>query len=92
MDEAARLFADALSHTMGDPSKLVSIYATTGKLRLFANERAVESSDLVMQEIIEAYFRPNEDFSTIASDVDKARYDLLRPFALACRQDLAVGH
>jgi hypothetical protein len=36
IDEASRLLADALTHHLEEPSKMVPIYAVMGKLRLFA--------------------------------------------------------
>jgi len=36
MEEASKLFTDALSHELDDPSKFVRLYALVGNLRLFA--------------------------------------------------------
>jgi hypothetical protein len=35
IDEASRLIADALTHHLEEPSKMVPLYAIMGKLRLF---------------------------------------------------------
>ena len=43
IDEASRLFTDALSHDLDDASKLVSLYATVSKLRLFASPLVLSS-------------------------------------------------
>jgi hypothetical protein len=37
IDEASRLFTDALSHEMEDLSKMVHLYSITNKIRLFAS-------------------------------------------------------
>ncbi len=36
VEEASKLFTDALTHELDDPSKFVHLYALVGKLRLFA--------------------------------------------------------
>ena len=41
IDEASRLLADALTHHLHEPSKMVPLYAIMGKLRLFAPAHVV---------------------------------------------------
>ncbi len=54
IDQASQLYADALSHTaLEDPARLVPLYATIGKLRLFASERTIAAADAVMGRIVE---------------------------------------
>jgi hypothetical protein len=46
IDLASKGFADALLQTsIQDPSKVILLYATMGKLRLFASERTVEATE-----------------------------------------------
>jgi hypothetical protein len=89
IDEASKLFTDALSHEFDDPSKFVRLYALTAKLRLFASINVVSKAEEVMRRIREIYGRPNIDFrkphSRRADEVD-----LLRAFSEACREDLRV--
>jgi hypothetical protein len=54
IDQASRVFADALTHQLEDPSTLVPLYATVGKLRLYASSKTVASADVVMSRILEA--------------------------------------
>jgi hypothetical protein len=88
IEQASQVFADALSHTpLEDPARLVPLYATIGKLRLFASERTIAAADAVMARIIETYYLPNMDFTARPNpqDVD---YDILRDFTEACRAEL----
>jgi len=89
IDEASKLFTDALSHELDDPSKFIRLYALTGKLRLFASANVVSKAEKVMRHIVEIYDRPNLDFrnpeSRRADEVD-----VLRAFSEACREDLQV--
>ena len=48
IDQASRVFADALTHQLDDLSKLVPLYATMGKLRLYASNATVLCADRVM--------------------------------------------
>ena len=89
IDEASRLFTDALSHEFDDPSKFVRLYALIAKLRLFASVDVVSKADEVMRRILEIYDRPNIDFSKPDSR-RTPEVDLLRAFSEACREDLYV--
>ena len=87
IDQASRVFADALTHQLEDPSTLVPLYATVGKLRLYASSKTVASADVVMSRILEAYSSPNVDFHT--QPIRKAAdYDVLSAFIEACQAEL----
>ena len=64
IEEASRLFTDALTHQFDDPSKFVRLYALVGKLRLCAPSNVIAKAEEVMQHIVETYHLPNRDFST----------------------------
>ena len=87
IDEAARLFADSLTHTLEEPAKLVSLYAILGKLRLFASAKTMEVAQLVMSRIIEVYYQPVDAFEGRHS-IESHELDILRSFTEACRADL----
>jgi len=88
IDEASRLLADALTHHLEEPSKIVPLYATMGKLRLFASADVVARADKVMAQIVQIYDLPNRDFRNPADRPTQDRVDILRAFGEACRQDL----
>ena len=90
LDQASQLYADALSHTsLEDPAQLVPLYATLGKLRLFASARTVAAADAVMERIVETYSLPNLDFTARPSpQVQVGDFDILRDFTEACRAEL----
>jgi hypothetical protein len=64
IDEASRSFADALTHDLQDPARIVGLYALVGKLRLFATTRIVAEADKVMHAILATYHAPIEIFAT----------------------------
>ena len=90
IDQASRLFADALTHQLDDLSKLVPLYATMGKLRLYASSATLVCADHVMSRILDAYYSPNVNFET--QRIQSAEnYDVLRTFIAACQTELK-GH
>ena len=90
LDEASRLLADALTHHLEDPSKMVSLYAIMGKLRLFAPTNVVARADEVMGRIVEIYDLPNANFRNPLDRPAQHRVDILRTFGEACRDDLRL--
>jgi hypothetical protein len=89
IEEASRLFTDALTHELDDPSKFVRLYAMVGRLRLLAPANVIASAEQVMQYIVETYYLPNRDFSN-PEEKPREDIDMLRAFSEACRQDLGV--
>ena len=87
IDQASNLLADALTHALEDPSKLVPLYAVMGKLRLFAGTKTVGSADAAMRRILQIYYSPNADFHDQAS-VQAGHFDILREFTDCCRTEL----
>ena len=88
IDQASRLLADALTHPLEEPSKMVPLYAVMGKLRLFASADVVARADEVMGQIVVIYDQPKVDFRNPAVRPTQQRVDILRAFGEACRDDL----
>ena len=87
IDEASKLYIDALTHEQGDPSKFIQIYATIAKLRLFASADVVSKADQVMRDISEIYYLPKRDYTERQTEAT-TELNLLQPFSEACREDL----
>jgi hypothetical protein len=87
IDLSAKAFVDALRQTsIQDPSHIVPLYATMGKLRLFASDRTIEAAERVMDRIIETYYSPQLDTQK-RPDVG-GKSDILREFTEQCRAEL----
>jgi hypothetical protein len=87
IDSSSKAFVDALLQTaIKDPSKIIPLYTTFGKLRLFASEQTVEAAEKVMNHIVETYYGPKFDLETKPSVDD--RFDFLREFVERCRAEL----
>jgi hypothetical protein len=90
IEEASKLFTDALIHELDDPSKFVALYALVAKLRLFASTSVIANAEEVMRRILETYKLPNRDFRKPVDIQEQPEQDLLRAFSEACREDLRV--
>jgi len=87
IDLASKAFMDALLQTsIQDPSKLIPLYATMGKLRLFTSERTIKAAEAAMNKIIATYYMPKFDLKS-RPPIDQ-NFDILRDFAESCRADL----
>ena len=86
--EASKLFADAITHELDDPAKLVELYAITSRIRLFGEPRTLEEVERVVTQIGAAYFAPNKDLRLLANLAAGAELDLLFAFSSACREEL----
>ena len=87
IEHASKLFTDALTHQLDDPSKLVNVYALLCKLRLFAPLKVLSSAEQALRQIVSTYSESVKDFQT-AVKKDVSALDLLRGFSEACREDL----
>lgn len=85
IDEASKLYTDALSHELDDAAKFVQFYALTNKLRLFAPVEVLAAMDEVADRLLETYRSPNLDLRTRGGE---PRMDILRAFSRECRKDL----
>ena len=67
MEEASKVYSDALVHELGDLSKLVRLYALMSKLRLFAPAHILAHADEIAAKLIAAGRAPDEP-AAIVSD------------------------
>jgi len=88
IDEASRLYSDALTNELGDLSKLVRIYAALSKMRLSAPGRVLTRADEIMTRLLELYRTPKTGFDLSQGLPKLQDMDLLRAFSDACRDDL----
>lgn len=86
IDLSSKAFVDALQRTEIDPSEIIPLYATIGKLRLFASNSTVTAAEQVMQRILETYYTPQFDLKKRPTVDEKS--DILREFTETCRAEL----
>jgi hypothetical protein len=86
--ECAKLLIDAFTHTLGDPEKLLPLYALTNRIRLTASQPVVAEAERLLARITEQYFSRNltvEEMRQLARSHDS---DPLRTFGESCRLEL----
>jgi hypothetical protein len=88
LDEAAKLYADALQNRRDEISGLINIYALTNRIRLISTEPVVESADMVVRMIVDAYLAPNMTLEDMRTNWIDKHIDPLRDFSESCRREL----
>jgi hypothetical protein len=88
INEASRLYADALTHDKSDISALVNVYALIGQMRMQSSLTVVDRAEAVVRTIVETFFAPNKTFLEFRQLVESQTIDLLRPFTDECRAEL----
>jgi hypothetical protein len=90
LEEAAKLYADALQNQRDDTSGLIGIYALANRIRLIATPRVIESADTVTRIIMDTYLAPNLTLEEVRVQSFEAHVDPLRDFSEACREELRI--
>ena len=88
LDEAAKLYADALQNRRDDVTALMGIYGLTNRIRLISSQEVVEAADTVVRIIVDAYQAPNMTMAEMRENWIDRHIDPLRDFAEACRKEL----
>jgi hypothetical protein len=87
IEQASKLYADALQHDKADVSALMGLYAEVSRMRVLSSPKVVDSADQIVKEIIHAYLEPNKTFPELREMVDSGLIDPLRSFSEACRAE-----
>jgi hypothetical protein len=88
INEATRLFADALSHEKDEVTDMVRLYALVARMRLMAPEAVVLAAERTMRQIIETYLAPNRTLKELQVLAANGGMEFLIEFSEACRADL----
>ena len=88
LDEAARLFTDALQNERDDITGMMGIYALTNRIRLIATPEVTDAAEAVVRAILDAYRAPNIHMDQMRKDWIEKGIDPLRDFSKLCRVEL----
>jgi hypothetical protein len=88
IDEASKLYADALTHEQAEISAFVSIYALISRMQLVSSAPVLEKGDMVVRAIIDTYLSPNRTFAELRDLINSHHMDPLRAFSEQCREEL----
>jgi hypothetical protein len=85
--ESARLLVDASQQNVGDPQKLITVYALLSRIRLSSSPRVLGTAEEVIKTILNAYEQPNLTPQQIQTRAVNGE-DPLRQFSDTCRAEL----
>jgi hypothetical protein len=88
LDEAAKLYSDALQTSRDGVSGLIGIYALTKRIKLMSTPEVVNVADTAVRIIVDAYLSPNVSLHEMRANWIDRRIDPLRDFSEACRKEL----
>jgi hypothetical protein len=86
IEEASRLYADALVSDKSEIPQLVKLYALVGRMRILSSDEVVQAAERAARLIIETYVSPNREFVDLPAFMEDM--DPLRGFGEACRREL----
>lgn len=86
IEEASRIYADALVSDKAEIPQLVSLYALVGRMRILSSDAVVHAAERAGHLIIETYLSPNRTFVDLPDFIEEV--DPLRDFGEACRSEL----
>ena len=89
VDEAARLYGDALGHQKDDAADLCKLFALLGRIRLVSPRPVITAAERTFDSIVETYLGSNRTMHEVLEDVHRGGFNFLIEFGEACRQDLA---
>ncbi len=88
LDEAAKLYSDALQNRRDDVTALMGIYGLTNRIRLLSSPEVVDAADTLVRVIVDTYLSPNMTMAQMRENWIGRHVDPLRDFAEACRKEL----
>ena len=89
IEEASRLYADALVKEQAEPSQLVGMYALIGRMKIISCDDVVQAAEKVGRLILGTYLSPNRTLAELPDLIDEV--DPLREFSDACRRELQTA-
>ena len=89
IDEASKLYMEALVRDQAEASAMVSIYALISKMRMASNADVVEKAETVIRTILSSYSSPNKTFPELQDlMLNRGFVDPLLTFSEVCREEL----
>jgi hypothetical protein len=88
IDEASKLYADALVHDNMEVSVLVSIYALISRMHVMSTSAVIKRAEEVVHMIVQTYCSPNKTPPELRELISNHAIDPLRAFSMECRAEL----
>jgi hypothetical protein len=88
IDEASKLYADALVHDEAGVLALFGLYALISRMRVLSSSTVIANAEAVARIIVETYVAPNKTFPELRELLNNHALDPLRLFSEECRAEL----
>ena len=88
IEEASKLYGDALVSNTLEVPMLVGAYALISRMRVMSSVETVQTAEAVLRRIVNLYSLPNKTVADLREDLDSDKLDLLRDFSVAAREEL----
>jgi hypothetical protein len=90
IEEASKLYGDALVNSAVEMPMLIAIYALIGRMRVISSARIVDKAEIALRAIVDMYFSPNKTVAELHEEINRDKLDLLRDFSTAVREELTA--
>ena len=91
IEEASRLYADALATDKTEVANFVRLYAMVSRMRVLSTPAVIQSAEAIVRVIVDTYFEPNMTFRELHDAIRSDRIDVMRTFSEAARDDLRIA-
>jgi hypothetical protein len=89
IDEASKLYADALVRSEAEVGAIVSVYALISQMRVLSSPAVIDEAERVTRVIVETYSAPNKTFVELREAMIARPTSPLRIFSEKCREELS---
>jgi len=86
IEEASRVYADALQHDQAEVVKFVKLYALIGTMRVLSSSKVVDAAERLAEISLKTYDAPNT--SLLSASILSNALDPFREFSEVCREEL----
>jgi hypothetical protein len=90
IEEASKLYGDALVNSKVEIPTLVRAYALISRMRVMSSPEIVDKADAALRAIVDIYFSPNKTMAELRTEINGGKLDLLREFSNAAREELSA--
>jgi len=92
IEKASQLYAASATHRIDDDEGevvgLVSLYAVSSRIRLFASDQVILEAEKVVERMIERYGDEKISAEQLRTSALENRKDPLKDFSITCRREL----
>ena len=91
IDEASRIYGDALIHNTLEMAGLIELYALISRMRVLSSRPVADAAVDVAKRITDTYRQPNKTPEELEAMIFNNTVDLLEGFSDACRREFEIN-